>query len=143
MPRPGVTEVVRYVAVDDCGTVINPPAVAGQQHGGIAQGIAQALFEEIVYDADGNPLTSTLADYAVPSAADLPPLDVDVSPTPSPVNALGTRGIGQGGAIGAAVAVQNAVIDAVAHLGVEHIDLPVTPERVWRAIADATRRPAP
>jgi carbon-monoxide dehydrogenase large subunit len=133
----GAVEIVRFVAVDDCGTVINPTAVAGQQHGGIAQGIAQALFEEVVYDDEGNPLTSTLADYAVPSAADLPSLDVGVLPTRSPVNALGTRGIGQGGAIGAAVAVQNAVIDAVAHLGVDHIDLPLTPGKVWRAIESA------
>lgn len=136
----GRVQLRRFVAVDDCGTVVNATVVEGQQHGGIAQGIAQALFEEMVYDADGNPLTSTFAEYAVPSAAELPGLDVTVRPTPSPVNALGVRGIGQAGAIGSTVAVQNAVVDALAHLGVRHIDLPLTPERVWRSIEAARRR---
>jgi carbon-monoxide dehydrogenase large subunit len=138
-PETGAVHLRRFVAVDDCGTVIHPVLVEGQQHGGIAQGIAQALYEEMVYDADGNPLTSTFAEYAIPSAAEIPPLEAHVRPTPSPVNALGVRGIGQAGAIGSTVAVQNAVVDAVAHLGVRHIDLPLTPERVWRAIQDARR----
>ena len=139
----GRVRLLRFVAVDDCGTVINPTAVEGQQHGGIVQGIAQALYEEIVVDDDGNPLTATFADYGIPSAAEVPNLDVSVLPTPSPVNPLGVKGIGQAGAIGSTVAVQNAVVDAVAHLGVRHIDLPLTPERVWRAIHDApTPEPA-
>lgn len=138
-PETGAVALRRFVAVDDCGTVIHPVVVEGQQHGGIAQGIAQALYEEIVHDADGNPLTSTFAEYAIPSAAEIPDLDVRVRPTPSPVNPLGVRGIGQGGAIGSTVAVQNAVVDALAHLGVRHIDLPLTPERVWRAVQDAGR----
>jgi carbon-monoxide dehydrogenase large subunit len=138
-PETGAVELRRFVAVDDCGTVIHPVLVEGQQHGGVAQGIAQALYEDVVYDADGNPLTSTFAEYGIPSAAELPPLEAYVRPTPSPVNPLGVRGIGQAGAIGSTGAVQNAVVDALAHLGVRHIHLPLTPERVWRAIQAATR----
>jgi aerobic carbon-monoxide dehydrogenase large subunit len=134
----GAVQVLRFVAVDDCGRVINPVTVAGQQHGGIAQGVAQALYEQIVYDRVGNPLTSTLADYTVPSAADLPDLEVRTIETPTPRNPLGAKGIGQGGAIGATPAVQNAVVDAVCYLGVRHIDLPLTPQRVWEAIMEAS-----
>ncbi len=141
-PETGRVELLRFVAVDDCGTVVNPAAVEGQQHGGIVQGIAQALYEEIVHDADGNPLTATFADYGIPSAAEVPSLDVSVLPAPSPVNPLGVKGIGQAGAIGSTVAVQNAVVDALSHVGVRHIDLPLTPERVWRAIGAASH-PAP
>jgi aerobic carbon-monoxide dehydrogenase large subunit len=138
----GAVRLLRFVAVDDCGTVVNPEAVAGQQQGGIVQGVAQALWEEIVHDADGNLLTSTFADYGIPSAAELPAIEVTTVGGRSPVNALGAKGIGQAGAIGSTIAVQNAVIDAVAHLGVRHIDLPLTAERVWRAIADAGREVA-
>jgi carbon-monoxide dehydrogenase large subunit len=134
----GLVEILRFVAVDDCGRVINPVTVAGQQHGGIAQGVAQALYEQIVYDAAGNPLTSNFADYTLPSAAELPALEVHTIETPTPRNPLGAKGIGQGGAIGATPAVQNAVVDALSHLGVRHIDLPLTPQRVWEAISMAT-----
>ena len=133
-PETGAVTLRRFVAVDDCGVAVNPVVVEGQQHGGIAQGIGQALYEEVVHDADGTPLTTNLADYAVMSAAELPALEVDRIETPSPVNPLGAKGIGQAGAIGSTPAVQNAVVDALAHLGIEHLDLPLTPERVWRAI---------
>jgi carbon-monoxide dehydrogenase large subunit len=138
----GHVEVLRFVAVDDCGRVINPTVVTGQQHGGVAQGIAQALYEQVSYDAAANPITTTFADYLVPSAADLPSFEVDTVETLTPINALGAKGIGQAGAIGATPAVQNAVIDALSHLGVRHIDLPLTPERVWRAIRSAPRSPS-
>jgi carbon-monoxide dehydrogenase large subunit len=133
----GGVDLVRFVAVDDCGRVVNPTTVTGQQHGGIVQGIGQAMYEEIAYDVDGNPLSSTFADYLVPSAADVPSIDVSRIEIPTPRNPLGAKGIGQGGAVGATPAVQNAVIDAVSHLGVRHIDMPVSPQRVWEAIGAA------
>ena len=133
----GAVELVRHVAVDDCGVRINPLLVTGQQHGGIAQGIAQALFEEFVYDEDGNPLTSTLADYAIPSAAELPSFEASNTETPTPMNPLGVKGIGESGTIGSTPAVQSAVVDAVSHLGVDHLDMPLKPERVWMAVRDA------
>ena len=111
----------------------------GQRHGGIAQGAAQALLEEVLYDADGNPLTSTLADYAAITAAELPSYELVASETPTTVNPLGVKGIGEAGTIGATPAIQNAVIDAVAHLGVRHIDMPTTPQRVWMAINEAQK----
>jgi carbon-monoxide dehydrogenase large subunit len=136
---------VRHVAVDDCGRNLNPMIVAGQQHGGIAQGIAQALWEQYVYDDDGNPLTSTLTDYAMPSAAELPSFEASNTETPSPRNALGAKGIGESGTIGSTPAVQSAVVDALAHLGVRHIDIPCTAERVWSTIraAEEGRLPSP
>jgi carbon-monoxide dehydrogenase large subunit len=133
----GQTTLLHHVAVDDCGTVLNPLLVEGQQHGGVAAGVGQALYEEVRYDADGNPLTSNFADYCIASAADLPSFDVRSTETPSPLNPLGAKGIGEASTIGSTPAVQNAVIDAVAHLGIRHLDLPCTPERVWRAIRDA------
>jgi carbon-monoxide dehydrogenase large subunit len=133
----GRVELVRHVAVDDCGRVLNPLLVAGQQHGGIAQGAAQALFEEFRYDEDGNPITANLMDYAMPSAAEFPSFEVSNTETPTPLNPLGAKGIGESGTIGSTPAVQNAVVDAVAHLGVRHIDMPCTAERVWRAINEA------
>jgi carbon-monoxide dehydrogenase large subunit len=136
-PETGAVRVIRFVAVDDCGRIVNPMVVEGQQHGGIVQGIAQALYEQVAHDEIGNPLTATFADYGIPSAAELPSIDAHTIETPSPVNPLGAKGIGQAGAIGSTPAVQNAVIDAVAHLGVRHIDLPLTPERVWRAVSMA------
>jgi carbon-monoxide dehydrogenase large subunit len=139
-PETGAVRLVQFVAVDDCGRVVNPMVVRGQQHGGIVQGIAQALNEEIVFDDDGNPLTSTFADYGILSAAELPSIDARTLTTASPVNPLGAKGIGQAGAIGSTAAVQGAVIDALAHLGVTHVDLPLTPERVWRAIREAPAR---
>ena len=132
--------LVRIVTVDDAGPVLNPVIVEGQRHGGIAQGAAQALFEEVLFDADGNPQSTNFADYAFPSAAELPDYELVVMETRSPHNPLGVKGIGEAGTIGATPAVQNAVIDAVAHLGVRHIDMPTTPERVWRAINVALAR---
>jgi carbon-monoxide dehydrogenase large subunit len=133
----GLVRPLRHIAVDDCGRILNPLIVSGQQHGGIAQGMAQALWEEIRYDDDGNPLTSTLADYAMPSAAELPSFESANTETPTPRNPLGAKGIGESGTIGSTPAVQNAVIDALSHLGVRHIDMPCSPERVWRAIESA------
>ena len=133
----GAVKLVRHIAVDDCGRILNPLLVAGQQHGGIAQGAAQALFEEVVYDDDGNPITSNLADYAMPSAAELPGFEVSNTQTDSPRNPLGAKGIGESGTIGSTPAIQNAVVDAVSHLGIKHIDMPCTPQRVWHAIQDA------
>jgi carbon-monoxide dehydrogenase large subunit len=134
----GEVELIRHVAVDDCGRVLNPLLVAGQQHGGIAQGVAQALYEGVVYDDDGNPLTANLMDYAMPSAAELPSFEASNTETPTPLNPLGAKGIGESGTIGSTPAVQNAVIDAVSHLGIRHLDMPLTSERVWRAIRDAS-----
>jgi len=133
----GAVTLLRHVAVDDCGRILNPLLVAGQQHGGIAQGAAQALFEEVAYDEDGNPITSNLADYAMPSAAELPSFEVSNTQTDSPRNPLGAKGIGESGTIGSTPAIHNAVIDAVSHLGVKHIDMPCTAQRVWRAIQEA------
>ena len=124
----------RMVTVDDAGTVINPLLAEGQRHGGIAQGAAQAFLEEVVYDADGNPLTSTFADYAFLSATDVPSFELASMETPTSYNPLGAKGIGEAGTIGATPAVQNAIIDAVSHLGIRHIDMPATPQRVWRAL---------
>ena len=135
----GEVDLQRMVTVDDAGTILNPMLALGQVHGGLAQGIAQGLFEEFVYDEDGNPLTSTFADYMIPSAADLPSFECELMETPSPNNPMGFKGIAESGTIGGPPAVQNAVVDALAHLGVRHIDMPLTPERVWRAIREATR----
>lgn len=139
----GHVDVIRHVAVDDCGRILNPLLVTGQQHGGIAQGIAQALWEQVVYDPDGNPLTANLADYAMPSAAEFPTFETTNTETPTPLNPLGAKGIGESGTIGSTPSVQNAVVDALSHLGVRHIDIPCTPERVWRAIQDAERGTLP
>lgn len=128
---------LRHIACDDAGRVLNPLLLEGQIHGGVAQGTAQALLEEVRYDEDGNPITSNLADYAMISAAELPSFTVVHMETPTFVNPLGAKGIGESGTIGSTPAVQSAVIDAVAHLGVRHIDMPATPERVWSAIAAA------
>jgi carbon-monoxide dehydrogenase large subunit len=128
----------QMVCVDDAGAVVNPLIAEGQRHGGIAQGIAQALYEEVVYDVDGNPQAVTLADYGFPSAPDLPAFDLLDMATPTPHNPLGAKGLGEAGTIGATPAVQNAVVDAVAHLGVRHIDMPTTPERVWAALSNPT-----
>lgn len=133
----GATRIVRYVGVDDCGTVINPMIVEGQVHGGVAQGIAEALYEEAVYDENGVLLTSSMANYRIPSAAELPSFTLGGVVTPSTTNALGVKGIGEAGTIASPPAVINAVIDALAPLGVTAIDKPATPERVWRAIRDA------
>lgn len=133
----GHVTLLRHVAVDDCGTVIAPLLVEGQQHGGIAAGVGQALYEEIRFDEDGNPVTSNFAEYGLPSAAELPMFETLSTETPTPLNPLGAKGIGEAATIGSTPAVQNAVIDAVAHLGVRHIDMPCTSQRVWQTIRDA------
>ncbi len=125
---------IRYVAVDDVGNVLNPLIVDGQVHGGIAQGMAQALYEGAYYDDDGQLITGSLNDYAVPTASMLPNVRARPDRTPSPVNAMGVKGAGEAGTIASTPAVANAVIDAVKHLDVKHIDMPLTPERVWRAL---------
>jgi carbon-monoxide dehydrogenase large subunit len=133
----GKVTLLRHIAVDDAGRIINPLLAEGQVHGGIGQGVAQALLEEVVYDLDGNPLTSTFADYSFISAAELPSYETRFTETPTPVNALGAKGIGESGTIGSTPAVHNAVCDAVAHLDVRHVDMPTTPIRVWNAINEA------
>jgi len=134
----GSVTLVRHIAVDDAGRILNPLLAEGQVHGGIAQGAAQALMEEFTYDAAGNPLTGNLADYSMVSAAELPAFETAFTETPTPKNPLGAKGIGESGTIGSTPAVHNAVVDAVAHLGVRHIDMATTPERVWAAISAAT-----
>jgi len=133
----GKARLLRHVTVDDAGTVLSPLLAEGQRHGGIAQGVAQALLEEMVYDPSGNPVTGTLVDYAIITAAELPSFELLRSETPATINPLGAKGIGEAGTIGATPALQNAVIDAVSHLGVRHIDMPVTPARVWAAMSEA------
>jgi carbon-monoxide dehydrogenase large subunit len=130
----GAVGILRMVTVDDAGVILNPLLAEGQVHGGVGQGIAQALFEEFAYDDDGQPRTRSFVDYAIPSAADLPAFECLSTVTPSPNNPLGVKGIAESGTIGAPPAVQNAVVDALAHLGVRHLDMPLTPERVWQAI---------
>jgi carbon-monoxide dehydrogenase large subunit len=133
----GAVRPVRHVAVDDCGRVINPVVVTGQQHGGIAQGMSQALWEHMRYDDHGNPLTTNLADYPMPSAAELCSLDASNTETPSPLNPLGAKGIGESGTIGSTPAVHNAVIDALSHLGIRHLDMPCTPLKIFEAVRAA------
>jgi carbon-monoxide dehydrogenase large subunit len=134
----GKVQVVRYVAVDDCGPAINPMLIDGQVHGGIAQAIGQALYEHIEYDEEGQLVTGTFVDYALPTAAEVPFFETDRTETPSPVNTLGVKGIGEAGTIAASPAVTNAVIDALRPHGVTYLNMPLTPERVWRAIEEAT-----
>jgi aerobic carbon-monoxide dehydrogenase large subunit len=133
----GMADLVRHVTVDDSGKIANPLLAEGQIHGGIAQGVAQALYEEMAYDEDGNCLTGSLTSYALPTAAELPMFETARTETPSPLNPLGAKGIGESGAIGATPAVWNAVVDAVSHLGVDNVDMPATPQRVWTAIQAA------
>ena len=133
----GAVELLRHIAVDDCGRILNPMLVTGQQHGGIAQGAAQALFEGVFYDEEGNPITGNLMDYAIPSAAELPSFETHNTETASPRNPLGAKGIGESGTIGSTPAIQNAVVDAVAHMGVKHIDMPLTSVNVWNAICES------
>jgi carbon-monoxide dehydrogenase large subunit len=136
-PETGIIKLRRYIAVDDCGRVINPLLVDGQIHGGLAQGIAQALFEEAVYDENGQLISGSLMDYAVPKADDLLNFELDRTETPSPVNALGVKGVGEAGTIASSAAIVNAVVDALAPFGVKHLDMPLKPERVWQAIQQA------
>src|SRR5256714_1269078 len=128
----GAVRIVRYVAVDDCGTRINPMVVDGQLHGGIAQGIGQALFEEAVYDEAGQLRSGSLTDYLIPTALDLPSFELAATVTPSPVNPLGTKGIGEAGTIASTVTVVNAIVDALAPFGVKDVIMPATPEKIWQ-----------
>jgi carbon-monoxide dehydrogenase large subunit len=133
----GAVKLLKYVAVDDCGNQVNPMVIEGQVHGGVVQGIAQALFEEASYDADGNLLTSTLADYLIPSAAEMPSFDLGSTVTPSPSNPLGVKGIGEAGTIASTPAVINAIVDALSPLGVTDVRMPASPQRVWATIQEA------
>jgi carbon-monoxide dehydrogenase large subunit len=136
-PDTGKVKVIRYVAVDDCGRAINPMLIDGQVHGGIVHGIGQALYERVHYDDDGQLVTGTFVDYALPTAAELPSFETDRTETPSPVNSMGVKGVGEAGTIAASAAVTNAVLDAVRPLGVEFINMPLSPMRVWEAITEA------
>ncbi len=133
----GLVRVLRHVAVDDCGTVLDHTVVAGQQHGGSVAGIGQALYEEVAYDADGTPRSTTFVDYLLASAAEVPAIDTETLGIPTPIAPNGAKGIGENGAIAAPSSVQNAVLDALAEFGITHLDLPLTPQRVWQALADA------
>jgi carbon-monoxide dehydrogenase large subunit len=138
-PDTGAVTIDRFVAVDDCGNLINPQLANGQIHGGIAQGIGQALFEDLAWDEDGQPMSTSLMQYAVPRAHHMPRLETGHTVTPSPVNPLGVKGIGESGAIGSQPAVVNAVMDAVRRLGVENLDMPLTPAKVWTALQEAAK----
>ena len=131
----GQVEIQRYVAVDDCGVIINPLLVDGQVHGGVAQGIGQALYEQAVYDDNGQLVTGELMDYAIPKASMMPWIESSHTTTPSPVNPLGVKGVGEAGTIGCSPAVVNSVVDALSHLGVKHIDMPMTPEKIWKLVS--------
>ncbi|OGQ50635.1 MAG: carbon monoxide dehydrogenase [Deltaproteobacteria bacterium RIFCSPLOWO2_02_FULL_57_26] len=141
-PETGRIEIRKYVAVDDCGKVINPLLVDGQIHGGIAQGLGQALLEEVVYDEEGQLLTGSLMDYALPKAEDLPRLELARTETPTPVNPLGVKGVGEAGTIGSTPAIVNAVVDALAPFGVTHVDMPLKPEKIWRLCREKKERRA-
>jgi carbon-monoxide dehydrogenase large subunit len=138
-PETGKTKVVRYVAVDDCGNAINPLLIDGQVHGGIVHAIGQALYEHVQYDEDGQLVTGTFVDYALPTAAELPSFETDRTVTPSPVNSLGAKGVGEAGTIAASAAVTNAVIDALRPLGIGYLNMPLTPMRVWNEITEAQK----
>jgi aerobic carbon-monoxide dehydrogenase large subunit len=133
----GKVTLRRVITVDDAGTILNPLLAEGQRHGGIGQGAAQAFLEEVVYDSDGNPLTASFADYPFLSATEVPSFELAEMETPTTYNPLGAKGIGEAGSIGSTPAVQNAVVDAVAHLGVRHIDMPTSSRRVWQALQAA------
>jgi carbon-monoxide dehydrogenase large subunit len=133
----GNVDVVRYVAIDDCGPAINPNLIDGQIHGGVVHGIGQALFERIHYDENGQLITGSFVDYALPSAADVPSFETDRTETPSPVNSLGVKGVGEAGTIAASATVTNAVIDALRPLGVTYMNMPLSPMRIWEAIQEA------
>ncbi|CAA9474804.1 MAG: Aerobic carbon monoxide dehydrogenase (quinone), large chain, partial [uncultured Rubrobacteraceae bacterium] len=133
----GAVKIRDYIAVDDCGPVINPTIVDGQLHGGLAQGIAQALYEGVIYDEEGNLLTASMVNYMIPGAPELPNYTLDRTVTPSPSNPLGVKGVGEAGTIGAPPAVINSVVDALSPLGIRHIDMPASPMRVWKAIQNA------
>jgi carbon-monoxide dehydrogenase large subunit len=141
-PDTGVVQIVRYTGVNDFGTIVNPMLVAGQLHGGVAQGIGQALMEEVSYDESGQPITGSFMDYAMPRAGDIPMMAVGDHPSPAKSNPLGTKGCGEAGCAGSLAALVNAVLDALSEFGIKHIDMPLTSERVWRAIQDAKQKVA-
>jgi carbon-monoxide dehydrogenase large subunit len=141
-PDTGVVQIVRYTGVNDFGTIVNPMLVAGQLHGGVAQGIGQALMEEVSYDDSGQPITGSFMDYAMPRAGDIPMMAVGDHPSPAKSNPLGTKGCGEAGCAGSLAALVNAVLDALSEFGIKHIDMPLTSERVWRAIQDAKQKVA-
>ncbi len=141
-PETGVVQIVRYTGVNDFGTVVNPMLVAGQLHGGVAQGIGQALMECVSYDSSGQPITGSFMDYALPRAEDIPMMVVGDHPVPAKSNPLGTKGCGEAGCAGSLATIVNAAIDALSEYGIAHIDMPLTPERVWRAIQDAKKKVA-
>ncbi|MDO9564916.1 MAG: xanthine dehydrogenase family protein molybdopterin-binding subunit [Bradyrhizobium sp.] len=141
-PETGVLRIVRYTGISDFGTIVNPTIVAGQLHGGVAQGIGQALMEEVSYDESGQPITGSFMDYALPRAEDIPPMVVGDHPSPAKSNPLGTKGCGEAGCAGALVVIVNAALDALSDYGVTQIDMPLTSERVWRAIQDAKQKAA-
>ena len=136
----GKASVVRYVAVDDCGRAINPMLIDGQVHGGVTHSIGQALYEQVVYDETGQLVTGSFVDYALPTAAEVPSFETDRQETPSPTNTLGVKGVGEAGTIAATAAIVNAAIDALRPLGVNYIDMPLTPVRIWQAIEEARGR---
>jgi carbon-monoxide dehydrogenase large subunit len=138
-PETGHVDITKYVAVDDCGNIINPMIVEGQLHGGIAQSIGQALYEEMVYDADGQLKSATFLDYVMPTANEIPDMTIDRTVTPSPTNELGVKGIGEAGTIAATAAVINAICDALSPLGIKHVDMPATPDRLWKMIQEARK----
>ncbi len=135
----GAISIRRYVAIDDCGNLLNPLIVDGQVHGGIAQGLGQALWEQAIYDDNGQLITGELMDYAVPKAHMMPWIESGHTITPTPVNPLGVKGVGEAGTIGCSPAVVNSVVDALAPLGVKHIDMPMTPEKIWKILAGASK----
>ena len=141
-PETGVVQIVRYTGVNDFGTIVNPMIVAGQLHGGVAQGIGQALMEEVSYDESGQPITGSFMDYALPRAGDIPLMTVGDHPSPAKSNPLGTKGCGEAGCAGSLATLVNAVLDALSEYGITEIDMPLTPERVWRAIQDAKQKVA-
>jgi aerobic carbon-monoxide dehydrogenase large subunit len=141
-PETGVTRIVRYTGISDFGIIVNPMIVDGQLHGGVAQGIGQALMEEISYDESGQPITGSFMDYAMPRAGDIPLMATGDHPSPAKSNPLGTKGCGEAGCAGSLVCIVNAALDALSEYGVTQIDMPLTPERVWRAIEDAKTRKA-
>jgi carbon-monoxide dehydrogenase large subunit len=141
-PETGKVEIVRYSVVDDVGTVLNPLLLHGQIHGGVAQGAGQILLEDIRWDADGQLLTGSFMDYAMPRAGDLCAIATDSNPVPTATNPLGVKGAGEAGSVGAMPAVANAVVDALSAAGVRHVEMPATPERVWRALNGSAARPS-
>jgi len=136
-PETGVVKIVRYTGVNDFGTIVNPMIVAGQLHGGVAQGIGQALMEEVNYDSSGQPITGSFMDYALPRAGDIPSIEIGDHPSPAKSNPLGTKGCGEAGCAGSLVTITNAVLDALSEYGIKQLNMPLTPERIWRAIQGA------